>query len=70
MIPDCTLVTACFDLTMYNKHSRSFNESLNKMESLLQVPCYLIIFTDKIAFLCIIKPLEENIQVLIHLVYL
>ena len=47
MIPDCTLVTACFDLTKYNKHSRDFNESLNKMKSLLEVPCYLIIFTDK-----------------------
>jgi len=47
MIPDCTLVTACFDLTKYNKHSRSFNDSLNKMTALLEVPCYLIIFTDQ-----------------------
>lgn len=47
MIPDCTLVTACFDLKKYNTHSRDFNESLNKMSALLEVPCYLIIFTDK-----------------------
>ena len=46
MIPDCTLVTACFDLTKYNTHSRDFNDSLNKMSALLAVPCYLIIYTD------------------------
>ena len=46
MIPDCTLVTSCFDLTKYNTHSRSFDDSLDKMKSLLEVPCYLIIFTD------------------------
>jgi tetratricopeptide (TPR) repeat protein len=46
MIPDCTLVTACFDLTKYNTHSRDLNDSLDKMSALLEVPCYLIIFTD------------------------
>jgi tetratricopeptide (TPR) repeat protein len=46
MIPDCTLVTACFDLTKYNSYSRDLSESINKMSSLLEVPCYLIIFTD------------------------
>lgn len=59
MIPDCTLVTACFDLTMYNKHSRSFNESLNKMNALLEVPCYLIIFTDKNLYECIKNKRDE-----------
>lgn len=47
MIPDCTLVTGCFDLTKYNSYSRDLSESINKMSSLLEVPCYLIIFTDK-----------------------
>ena len=46
MIPDCTLVTSCFDLTKYNKNSRNYDDSLSKMTSLLEVPCYLIIFTD------------------------
>ena len=46
MIPDCTLVTACFDLTKYNTHSRELNVAIDRMSALLDVPCYLIIFTD------------------------
>jgi tetratricopeptide (TPR) repeat protein len=46
MIPDCTLVTACFDLTKYNTHSRELNVAIDRMSALLEVPCYLIIFTD------------------------
>ena len=50
MTPDCTLVTACFELTKYNNHSRNLNDSINNMSSLLEVPCYLIIYTDKILY--------------------
>lgn len=48
MIPDCTLVTACFDLTKFNSKSRNFLESINNMKSLLETPCYLVIYTDSI----------------------
>jgi tetratricopeptide (TPR) repeat protein len=44
MIPDCTLVTACFDLTKYNKKCRNFDELILIMKSLLDVPCYLVIY--------------------------
>jgi len=44
--PDCSLVTACFDLTKYNKYSRDIEETINKINALLEVPCYLIIYTD------------------------
>ena len=47
MIPDCTLTTACFDLTPYNNASRSIETAINNMRPLLEVPCYLHIFTDK-----------------------
>lgn len=47
MFPDCTLVTSCFDLTKYNNKCRNFDESIQKMKSLLEVPCYLVIFGDK-----------------------
>jgi hypothetical protein len=60
MIPDCTLVTACFDLTKYNNHSRDFNESLKKMSPLLEVPCYLVIFTDKNLYECIKNKRDEH----------
>lgn len=46
--PDCTLVTCCFDLTQYNKLGRNLDDSINKMKSLLIIPCYLVIFTDNI----------------------
>jgi hypothetical protein len=69
MIPDCTLVTGCFELTKYNKHSRNFDESLNKMSVLLEVPCYLIIFTDKNLYTHIKKKRDEfNLDNLTHYV--
>ena len=50
MIPDCTLVTSCFDLTKYHNKSRDLTDSINNMRTLLEVPCYLVIYTD---LLCI-----------------
>lgn len=48
MIPDCTLTTACFDLTKYHKGSRNLEVSINNMTPLLEIPCYLVIYTDNI----------------------
>ena len=44
--PDCTLVTACFDLSEYNPKCRSQSESIENMRSLLETACYMVIFTD------------------------
>jgi hypothetical protein len=49
-IPDCTLVTACYDLTRFNSKSRNVDDTLEIMSSLLETPCYLVIFTDKILY--------------------
>jgi hypothetical protein len=49
--PDCTLVTGCFDLTKYNPHSRTIDESIRNMSALLATPVYLFIFTDQSMFL-------------------
>jgi hypothetical protein len=46
MIPDVTLVTACFDLTKYNKHARTAETAKAKMESLLEIQCFLVIYCD------------------------
>jgi hypothetical protein len=46
MVPDCTLVTACYDLTKYNNKCRDKLATIKNMRSLLETPCYLIIFTD------------------------
>jgi len=49
MIPDCTLVTCCYILTEFNEFSRNMIENVESMETLLSVPCYLIIFCDSIS---------------------
>jgi hypothetical protein len=48
--PDCTLITSCFNLTNININSRSMDECINNMKGLLEVPCYLVIFTDKLCY--------------------
>jgi hypothetical protein len=45
-LPDCTLTTACFDLNKYNNHSRDVESAIKNMKSLLETPCYLVIYTD------------------------
>ena len=49
-IPDCTIVTCCYDLSKFNDKSLSFDEILQKIDVVLQLPVYLIIFTDYIFF--------------------
>lgn len=46
MIPDCTLTTACFLMTKYHNKCRNMDDALKNMTSLLETPCYLVIFTD------------------------
>lgn len=46
MIPDCTLVTGCFSLNHIYPHSRPIKEYLESIKTLLECPCYLVIFTD------------------------
>ena len=46
--PNCTLVTCCFDLTYFNEKCRNLEDTINNMRSLLEIPCYLVIFTDNI----------------------
>ena len=50
MIPDCTLTTGCFDLTAFHSSSRNLDDSIKSMSTLLEVPCYLVIFTDSSCF--------------------
>ena len=49
-IPDCTIVTCCYDLTIFNNKSLSFDEILKKIDIVLQLHVYLVIFTDDIFF--------------------
>lgn len=46
-LPDCTLTTGCFLLQKYHAGSRSLAETLQGMEALLAVPCYLVIYCNQ-----------------------
>ena len=46
-IPDCTLVTACFCMTKYNKKCRDLAECIDLCDNLLRFPSYLVIYGDK-----------------------
>jgi hypothetical protein len=61
MVPDCTLTTSCYDLTRFHKQSRTLTDSINNMRTLLEVPCYLVIYTDN-ACIDIIKEIRNSFQ--------
>ena len=44
--PDCTLVTCCYDTSKFNSHALSPEQILKRIDVVLQLPVYLIIFTD------------------------
>ena len=45
--PNCTLVTACYDLHKYNTKCRTTSECLHLIDPLLQIPVYLVIYGSK-----------------------
>lgn len=47
MNTNCTLTTACFDLTKYHSKCRPLDVSIENMKSLLKSNCYLVIYTDQ-----------------------
>lgn len=59
MIPDCTLVTSCFDLTKYNNKCRNLDECIEKSKSLFEVPCYIVIYGNQ-STIDIIKKIRDN----------
>lgn len=43
---DCTLVTCCYDTSDFNTKPISLVEGINKMDVILRLPIYLVIYTD------------------------
>jgi len=43
-IPPVTLITACYNLSKYHIGCRPLSETIDSIEDLLKIPCYLIIF--------------------------
>jgi hypothetical protein len=46
LIPQCTVVTACYDLTKYHNKTRPMDEIIFNISPLLQTPCYLVIYCN------------------------
>jgi hypothetical protein len=67
MIPDCTLTTACFHLQKYNTHSRNKEDTIHSIKSLLDVPCYLIIYTDETLY-PILQEYRQHLEDITHYV--
>lgn len=59
MIPNITLTTACYDLTKYFTRARSIEESIQTMETLLEIDCFLCIFGDSTT-IPLIKEIRNN----------
>jgi hypothetical protein len=47
MIPDCTVVTALYNLYKYNNKSLNVTELFEKINVVLELPVYIVIFTEK-----------------------
>ena len=47
-IPDCTLTTACYFLQQYHVNARGMSETVESMEPLLRIPCYLVIYCNAV----------------------
>jgi len=67
IIPDCTLITACYNLSKFHNKVRSVDDILKSFDTVLQLPVYLVIFSDKL-LLTIIKN-KRNFYGLTHLTY-
>lgn len=46
IVPDCTLTTGIFLLNKYHPQSRTVEETLKGIETLLRTPCYLVIYCN------------------------
>ena len=45
-VPDCTVVTCCYDTSKFNSQALSVSEALKRFDGVLQLPVYLIIYTE------------------------
>ncbi len=45
-VPDCTIVTACYNLSNYHSKTRTLQETLDQIDIIMKIPAYMIIYTD------------------------
>jgi len=59
MTADCTLTTACFDLSKYNTGSRSIDDTIRGMLPVLKLPVFMVIYSDK-TFMGLIREIRRT----------
>ena len=47
LLPDCTLTTACFNVHHTNENAFSIEKIKEQSDTLMAMPCYLVVFCDK-----------------------
>jgi hypothetical protein len=46
MVPDCTLITGCFNTNKFNQKTRTMEDIIKALGPLLEIPCYILFFGD------------------------
>ena len=46
MVPDCTLITGCFNTNKFHKGTRTSEDIIQGLSILLEIPCYILFFGD------------------------
>jgi hypothetical protein len=60
ILPDCTLVTACFCLNKNNEnYARTLSDIEKSIETILKIPCYFVFFGDETTIPLIKKKRKE-----------
>jgi hypothetical protein len=47
IIPDCTLVTGCYNLSRFHNGARSLEQTIKQIDVVMQLPVYMVVYTDK-----------------------
>ena len=55
-LPPCTLITASYLFTQYHTQSRNLEDTVRAMETLLAIPCFLVIYCDA----ALERPIQER----------
>jgi hypothetical protein len=59
-IPDCTLVTACFNLTKYYSGTYDVNKIIYNTKTTLSMPCYIVFYVDEETYPIIKSERDKN----------
>ena len=59
ILPDCTLTTCCFDTSKFNNGALTIQSCIDRIDCVLQLPVYLIVYTEQ-TFVDVIRQKREE----------